>query len=112
MKTVNTKDRLKGRGRSLFPVKCDHCGKVVTKPHSFLSLVRVLATGRNGYAPAYKTVIEAAGDLELTRQAVYPMFRQALEAGVIEPVAKGSNTYRVTRHGIQMLSQWKSAGWR
>lgn len=92
------------------PVHCPHCQGLLSKPYGYVTLLRRIAPGLGGSlgaARAMFTVSSAAHLIGVTRQRAHELVRLGIEARVIEPVIEGSKTYRATRYGQSVVSQWK-----
>ena len=92
------------------PVHCPHCHGLLSKPYGYVTLLRRLAPGLGGSlgsARAMFTVSSAAKVLDVTRQRAHALIQEGVTAKAIEPVIEGAKTYRATRYGQSIASQWK-----
>lgn len=104
---------MSGLRQTMFPSTCPHCSKLFGRPPSVL---RVLEAMSPGYG--VKGVVYTAGAVSrnsgMGPQHAHQAVLEAEKAGLIERATEvsGAKAYRKTNLGTQLLSRWKTAGWK
>lgn len=95
------------------PVPCGHCKKYTTDPPAWIHLLVALSPGKGNDGDTSALTAKGISEkMRVTRQRVWVLLAKAIEEAAVEPVAKGSNTYRKSSYGIQILSRWYQTGWK
>lgn len=94
------------------PTVCPHCNKMFGRAPTYIKILEAMSPGKGGESAF--TVTAAAKAVGISRQAADVWIKEALTAGLVEPLPgiSGSKVYRKTHYGATALSRWKAAGWR
>lgn len=95
------------------PSCCNKCDAIQGRPPAWLRVLEAMSPGSGARVSGY-TLTAIAGAAKMSRQHVLQVLPVAIKAGLIEHVTefKGVRMYRKTAYGTQILSRWKTAGWR
>ena len=98
---------------TVLPSCCHKCEAIQGRPPAWLRILEAMSPGPGVRITGY-TLTAIAGAAAMSRQHVLQIIPVAIGAGLIELATefKGARMYRKTAYGTQVLSRWKTAGWR
>jgi hypothetical protein len=98
---------------TLSPSCCRKCKTIQGRFPAFLKILEATSPGIGKPAGAF-TLTALANGAGYSRQHVLQVLPKMLKARILEPVPglAGVKAYRKTPYGTQILSRWKTAGWR